>query len=307
MEMIVEEKPLSPIEQSRLGELESIIRENLKAWYAVGMAMIEIRESRLYRNDDGRTWEGYCREIFDMSHQHADRQIAAARVIENLTPIGVKEDGSVDWELLPANEAQARELARLEPPEQQQVWQQLIEEKRVEKAYYMEKGPIKITAKAVKNAVKALQGDTTPPAQNKIVDGLKNALAKRRGEDPRKQSEAFTRTWEALVEQVEAEQRFGWKETSREVVFDHLVELAEMVGDCGKQTMIDKKITAHFRRQNLEKLIAAGWSVLRSAGELVIEQLHEDGTWLVYGEYETQRERDAALDDALLESNSIQA
>ena len=303
MEMIVEEKPLSRVEQSRLGELEGIIRENLKAWYAVGMAMIEIRENRLYRNSDGRTWEGYCREIFDMSHQHADRQIAAAKVIENLTPIGVKEDGSVDWELLPANEAQARELARLEPPEQQQVWQQLIEEKREEEAVERPK----ITAKAVKKAVKALKGDTKPPAQNRIVDGLKNALAKRRGEEPRKQSEAFTRTWEALVEQVEEEQRAGWKETSREVVFDHLVELAEMVGDCGKQTMIDKKITAHFRRQNLEKLIAAGWAVLRSAGELAIEQLHEDGTWLVYGEYETQRQRDAALDDALLESNSIQA
>lgn len=302
MEMMIEEKPLSPVEQSRLGELEAIIRENLKAWYAVGMAMIEIRENRLYRNSDGRTWEGYCREIFDMSHQHADRQIAAARVIENLTPIGVKEDGSVDWELLPANEAQARELARLEPTEQQQVWQQLIEEKR-EAA---EERP-KITAKAVKFAVKALKGVTPPPNQQKIVDGLKKALANRRGEEPRKQSEAFTRTWEALVEQVEAEQRFGWKNTSREVVFDHLVELAEMVGDCGKQTMIDKKITAHFRRQNLEKLIAAGWSVLRSAGDLAIEQLHEDGTWLVYGEYETQRQRDAAFDDALLESNSIQA
>lgn len=299
--MIVEEKPLSPVEQSRLGELEGIIRENLKAWYAVGMAMIEIRENRLYRNSDGRTWEGYCREIFDMSHQHADRQIAAAKVIENLTPIGVKEDGSVDWELLPANEAQARELARLEPPEQQQVWQQLIEEKREKEAVDRQK----ITAKAVKKAVKALKGDTPPPAQNKIVDGLKNALAKRRGEEPRKQSEAFTRTWEALVEQVEEEQRAGWKETSREVVFDHLVELAEMVGSGGKKTVRDKKIT--FHRQNLEKLVAAGWSVLRSGDGPIIEQLHEDGTWLVYGEYETEGQRDDALEDALLESNSIQA
>ncbi|MDD2467730.1 MAG: hypothetical protein PHI97_27435 [Desulfobulbus sp.] len=304
MELIIEEKPLSPVEQSRLGELEATIRENLKAWYAVGLAMIEIRDSKLYRNDAGRTWEGYCREIFDMSHQHADRQISAAKVIENLTPIGVKADGTVDWELLPANEAQARELARLAPEEQVQVWGQLVDSKRLLGSANVQ---AKVTAKAVKNAVKALKGGSSSPGGDGIAAGLRKALNDRKKKDHHRKSDAFTAAWETLLEQVEEEQRSGWKETAREVVFDHLVELAQIVGDCGNQTMRDKKITANYRRQNLEKLIAAGWSVLRTGGELVIEQLREDGTWLVYGEYETQRERDAAFDDALLESNSIQA
>jgi len=302
MEISTEDKPLSPVEISRLGELETVIRENLKAWYAVGTAMIEIRESRLYRNDVGRTWEGYCREIFDMSHQHADRQIAAAKVIENLTPIGVKEDGSVDWELLPANEAQARELSRLDPEEQVQVWGQLVDSKRMLGDASVQ---AKVTAKAVKNAVKALKGGSSTSGGGRVADGLRKALNERKRSDQRRKSDAFTAAWEALLEQVEEEQRSGWKATAREVVFDHLVELAEIVGDCGNQTMRDKKIT--FRRQNIEKLVAAGWSVLRKGSATTIEQLGENDTWLLYGEYETEALRNEALEDALLESNSIQA
>lgn len=60
------EKPLSPVEQSRLGELEAIIRENLKAWYAVGMAMIEIREAPLSQRRQenlGRILPGDLRHV----------------------------------------------------------------------------------------------------------------------------------------------------------------------------------------------------------------------------------------------------
>lgn len=302
MELMIDEKPLSPAEQDRLGELENVIRENLKAWYAVGIAMIEIREKRLYRNEEGRTWEGYCREIFDMSHQHADRQIAAARVIENLTPIGVKEDGSVDWELLPANEAQARELARLQPEEQKQVWQQLITPQRDAET---EDDRPKITAKAVKNAVKSLKGDQFSQTARRLKDDLAKAIGGREKANQFRESELFKQALNNLIEQIEEERRVNWKHTSREVVFNALARLAEVVGDCGEQTMRDKKIT--FRWQNLEKLLAAGWSVFRKGGELAIEQLSEDGSWLLYGEYETEQQRDDAYADVLLERTSIQA
>jgi hypothetical protein len=57
MNGIVNEKPLTPAEQGRLSELEGVIRENFLAYVAVGSALLEIREKRLYRNSDGRTWE----------------------------------------------------------------------------------------------------------------------------------------------------------------------------------------------------------------------------------------------------------
>jgi len=295
MELTIDEKPLTPAEQDRLGELEAVIRENLKAWYAVGMAMIEIREKRLYRNDNGRTWEGYCREIFDMSHQHADRQIAAARVIENLTPIGVKDDGQPDWELLPANEAQARELAPLKPEEQQRVWQALIEGRKIEE------DESKITAKEVKLMVKTIKGNDLAKAIARAVNGVKP----RKKVDPNRESESFQMAWVELMDQVEKEGRQGWKSTAREVVFSSLVRLAEVVGNGSGPWLHDKKIT--LRQQNREKLFSAGWVLLRKgASGLSIEQMGEDGSWLLYGEYEDEAQCEEAFQDVLLESNTIQ-
>ena len=267
--MIVQEKPLSPVEQTRLQALESVIQENFMAYVAVGNALLEIRESRLYRTEEGRTWEGYCREIWEMSHQRADQLIAAKSVIENLTTIVVKEDGTVDQDLLPANEAQAREMARLDPDEQKQVWQQLLEAK---KGAESEEKPVKITAKAVKNAVKGLKGEQLATA---IKKAAKDVKAKGKP-DPNRQSDEFTTAYENFLEQVEEEGRFGWKNTPRDVVFRSLASLAQTVGDCGPQTMRDKKVT--FRQHNLDKLLAAGWTVLRKGGnKLCIEQLSDDG------------------------------
>ncbi len=72
---------------------------------------MEIRDSRLYREQGYGKFEDYCRERWGWSKTHANRQIQAAEVVGNLTPIGV----------IPANEAQARELAAA-PPEVQREW-----------------------------------------------------------------------------------------------------------------------------------------------------------------------------------------
>ncbi len=292
MELIVNEKPLSPVEASRLGELEIVIRENLKAWYAVGIAMIEIREQKLYRNDEGRTWEAYCAEVLDMSKNYADRNIAAAKVIENLVPIGTKNDGSVDWELLPANEAQARELSRLEPDEQKQVWGSLVERAKADEQP-------KITAKAVKNAVSSLKKQ----AVKEGIDGAKKTIKSASKVDPDRKSEDFTGAWEALMEVIETEHRFGWKTTSRQVVFNTLTRLATVVGECGEQSIRDKKIA--FKANNTEKLLAAGFSIFRFRSNM-IEQVERDGTWAVYGEYDSVDQCVEAYEDLMLDGKNIQ-
>jgi hypothetical protein len=68
----------------------------------VGAALLEIRDSRLYR-DDYANFDEYCRDRWGWSHRHADRHIQAARVAGLLGPIGPK----------PQTEAVARELAPL--------------------------------------------------------------------------------------------------------------------------------------------------------------------------------------------------
>ena len=298
METIVQERPLSPVEQIRLGELEGIIRDNFLAYVAVGSALLEIRENRLYRNDEGRTWEGYCRELWDMSHQRADQLIAAKVVAENLTTIVVKDDGSPDWELLPSNEAQARELARLAPEEQRQVWQQLIEAKQsIEHTT-----PAKITAKAVKSAVAGLKGEKLSSAIKKATDDVKD----KGGVEKKRQSEAFEQAWEALMDQIEEERRFGWKHTPRKEVCKVLLSLAAAVGECGEPTRVDTRIV--MQAQNAEKLIETGWNILRiGVDKTRIEQMEAGGTWLVRAEYADAEQCEAAFHDLLLEQGNLRA
>lgn len=105
---------MSPEENKRLAELEEVIKADIKGFIRVGMALKEIRENRLYRARYA-TWELYLKEEWDLTKTHANRQISAFDVVENInrseemTPIGV----------IVKNEAQARPLTLLEDPEQQ--------------------------------------------------------------------------------------------------------------------------------------------------------------------------------------------
>lgn len=92
----------------RLTHLESVIERGLGTFVEVGQALLEIRDSRLYRESHG-TFEDYCRERWGMSRSYAHRQIDAATVAAVL-PIG--------------NEAQARELLplRAEPEQMAEAW-----------------------------------------------------------------------------------------------------------------------------------------------------------------------------------------
>src|SRR4028118_2436674 len=85
---------LDVAQRARLQELESIVEHGLQIFYEVGKALDEIREQKLYR-ESHKTFDAYCREKWGIAKQTANRFIAAAQVIENLTPMGVK---------IPANE-----------------------------------------------------------------------------------------------------------------------------------------------------------------------------------------------------------
>ena len=82
-----------------------------------GNALLEIRDSRLYRTSYG-TFEDYCREKWQMSRIHAHRMIEAATVMDNLLPIG---------NIAPATESQARPLVSLPPEAQREVWAAAVE------------------------------------------------------------------------------------------------------------------------------------------------------------------------------------
>lgn len=103
---------LAPVEADRLGTLEATIESGLQTFHEVGSALLEIRDSRLYR-DEFDTFENYCRARWGMSRMHAHRLIEATETVSRMYPIGY----------IPANEGQARELARADEADQVAVWQ----------------------------------------------------------------------------------------------------------------------------------------------------------------------------------------
>ena len=70
---------LKPSDKSRFRALCNVVDKAIEHWYHAGLALIEIRDSKLYR-DDFKTFEEFVRERFDIQKSHAYRLIEAAKV-----------------------------------------------------------------------------------------------------------------------------------------------------------------------------------------------------------------------------------
>lgn len=116
MNQLFDPEILSTLETTRLAALETTIDAGMQTFVDVGSALLEIRDSRLYRQEFA-TFEDYCRERWGMSRSYAHRMIDAATVTENLLPIGN----------IPATESQARPLTSLAPDQQREAWQRAID------------------------------------------------------------------------------------------------------------------------------------------------------------------------------------
>lgn len=99
---------LSPNDRAELDRLEKVIQRGLVEFLDVGAALITIRDFRFYRASH-RTFKDYVKERWGWQGANAHRQIQAAMVAIDLSANGQPP---------PANERQARELAKLADPEQ---------------------------------------------------------------------------------------------------------------------------------------------------------------------------------------------
>ena len=102
---------------NRLLHLETIIETEQRCFYKIGKALKEVRDERLYRQLLFDSFESYLKQRWDMSRSHGYRLIEAARIIDNLSPIGEK---------LPENEAQLRPLIHLSPSDQCKIWRDFL-------------------------------------------------------------------------------------------------------------------------------------------------------------------------------------
>ncbi len=127
---VVEE--LSPEEEADRQQLELKVE---RAFFEAGRSLRELRDRRLYRSTH-KSWEEYCQGRFGFTRHAANFKIAASGVFENLVTKSYHPDDAEaadeemvtkSYQILPNKETQVRPLAKLEPEEQRQVWQQAVE------------------------------------------------------------------------------------------------------------------------------------------------------------------------------------
>lgn len=132
------------LETRRLSDLEIVIERGQQTFIEVGLALAEIRDSRLYR-EAFATFEDYCRGRWGWGASHARNLIGSAEAIAEMASATIVALPSV------ANEGQARELAKIKDPEiRAAVWEQANE--------MAESLQTTVTARLVRDAVAVERG-----------------------------------------------------------------------------------------------------------------------------------------------------
>lgn len=167
------------MQQDRLKHLETIIAKNQYRFYEIGQALLEIRDSHLYKQALFTSFEAYARSRWDIGRSQAYRLIDAYGVINNLSPIGDR---------LPGNEAQSRPLMPFSPPEQRKIWKEFLNTK------------VEVTARNIQKFIderKAKENISAPDLVDQIGDEYMAAVQK-------------------MLEQIQYAQNDQWQKTSRQ-------------------------------------------------------------------------------------------
>ena len=159
--------PLSDEEKGRLFELERQVEES---FYRAGIALKEIRDSRLYRITHP-TFEEYCRERFGFERRYPYQLIDAAIVADNIRQC-VR-----DAHIFPTNEYQLRPLAKLkgDPAKQAEVWLRAVERAQGKQPTY----------EAVKETVQEIVGTEKDDLVSALLQVGDVCVVRTKANDPR--------------------------------------------------------------------------------------------------------------------------
>lgn len=196
-------------EQARLDELCGVVDRGIQTFFEVGMALAEIRDSKLYRETHG-TFEEFCRDKWDISKRHVDRQISAYLVCRNINGTHGSQN---DVELVPGNERQVRPLTEFDADTQRELWQRAIE-------YSIEVGTGKVTG-AIVSAVVA---EYLRKKAGSEIEKTRKHVSREAVIDPE-----FKQLFQGLLDQVSKEMNSGFKTTSRVAVLQYLDTLRDLV------------------------------------------------------------------------------
>jgi hypothetical protein len=116
------------LDRATLDELETVIEDGLQTFVDVGLALMEVRERKLYEQAGYVTFEMYCHGRWGFTKRHGNRLIAAASTAKALAESPEKDVGPIGP--TPITESQARELAPLakaEPEAARAVWREVVD------------------------------------------------------------------------------------------------------------------------------------------------------------------------------------
>lgn len=277
------EKPLSAAEGQRLEQLEGVVRRGAQTFVEVGNALVEIKERKLYRNEERRTFEQYCKEVFDFSKSYASRQIKAAAVFENVANWQPFEGEVID--LKPANESQVRPLYDLPAEQQRIVWKMATET-----------APDgKITASHVNKTARQYLGKER---QKRMVRAKEHAAELK--EDL---SKMMREALDSVAAAVSEERLSGYKTSKRQAIVDYLDALRQVVAEDGV-LIEDRAIQGAANDAN--KLEKAGFSLFRMDDASMNIKIRGGGGWPKHsGPYPTKTAMQQAFVDLLKDSKNL--
>lgn len=114
------------LDTAPLRDVENYIAPRLRGFVEAGVALLAIKNRRLYLQGGWDTFEIYCRDRWQIEERHARRMIDAAQVAQLAA---TSATGPMGPKVEVQNERQARELAPLlnRPDELQAVWRETVD------------------------------------------------------------------------------------------------------------------------------------------------------------------------------------
>jgi hypothetical protein len=113
---------MGELTKSEKSELERCEKAVQNGFYAMGAALLIIRDKHLYRADYP-TFEEYCDRRWDLKQSRAYQMIESAKIVD-----GVADESSTNGGTLPSNERQTRALAEVEPDRRKEVWKETVQD-----------------------------------------------------------------------------------------------------------------------------------------------------------------------------------
>ena len=197
---------LTDPERGRLAECESIIKEGLGTFLAVGRALAEIHDNRLYR-ETHKSFKKYCSDIWGLGKTAAEQKINSYKVVDILEEKMPAIAGTF------SNEFQLRPLTRLNKSDDLLKACGLIKER-------LDQDPkVKLTNALVNKAVKEVRGET---AKNQIQK------TKKAVDDTSLLSRQFKNQYQVMLDIIVAAKNEGFVSDKRSEVVKHLEALVKI-------------------------------------------------------------------------------